>query len=201
MKTSKQALDYFRTRGGMLRTSEILSAGIHPRTLYKLRDEGELIQIERGVFKLNDFLPLSSPDFAIIAARIPNATICLTSALDFHEMTKEIPHKIHIAIARTQRDPKIDYPPIQVFRFANKSLIEGIERHIVDGLTIQVYNPAKTIADCFKFRNKIGIDIALEALRTGFEKKNIEIKKLLYYAKICRVESIMKPYIETYLHG
>ena len=205
MYTSKEkirkALNLFKDQGGILRTSEVLSAGIHPRTLYKLRDEGYIIKVDRGVYKLNDHASLSNPDIAIVAARVPNAKICLLSALDFHEMTKEIPHKIHIAIARTQRDPKNDYPPVEVYRFTAESLTEGIEKHEIDGQTIQVYNPAKTIADCFKFRNKIGIEIALEALQRGLEEKNVEVKEILKYAKICRVKNIMKPYLEATING
>ena len=193
----KEALSVFKNRGGMFRTSEALSAGIHPRTLYKLRDEGYITKLDRGLYKLTDDPPLSNPDIAIIAARVPNAKICLLSALDFHEMTTEIPHKVHIAIARTQRDPKIDYPPIEVYRFTGESFTEGVEKHEIDGQTIQVYRPAKTIADCFKFRNIIGKEIALEALQSGLKQKNIEVKDILKYAKICRVENIMKPYLEA----
>jgi len=201
MYTSKEkiqkAISVFKDREGLLRTSEALSAGIHPRTLYKLRDEGYITKLDRGLYKLSDDLPLSNPDVSIVAARVPNAKICLLSALDFHEMTKEIPHKVHIAIARTQRDPKIVYPPIEVYRFSNESFTEGVEEHEIDGQTIHVYNPAKTIADCFKFRNKIGKEIALEALQSGLDQKNIDVKEILKYAKICRVETIIKPYLEA----
>lgn len=197
----KKALSVFENRGGILRTSEALSAGIHPRTLYKLMDDGYLTKLDRGLYMLAVDSPLSNPDIAIVAARVPNAKICLLSALDFHEMTKEIPHKVHIAIARTQRDPKIDYPPIEVYRFTDESFTEGVEKHEIDGQTIQVYNPAKTIADCFKFRNKIGKQIALEALQTGLYQKKIAVKEILKYAKICRVEKILKPYLEASING
>lgn len=199
-EATQKALEFFRDRNGVLRTSEVLSAGIHPRTLYKLRDDGLITELDRGVYKRKDSPPLSYPDFAVVAARVSNAKICLISALDFHEMTKEVPHRVHIAIARTQRDPRIDYPPIQVYRFTDESLTEGVEHYEIDGQMIQVYSPAKTIADCFKFRNKIGIEIALEALRLGFEKK-VDVKEILKYAKICRVEAIIKPYMEVYLNG
>ena len=205
MYTSKEkirkALSVFKDRGGILRTSEVLSAGINSRTLYKLRDEGYITKLDRGLYQLSDDPPLSNPDFSIVAARVPNAKICLLSALDFHEMTKEIPHKVHIAIARTKRDPKIDYPPIEVYRFTDESFTEGVEKHEIDGQTVQVYNPAKTIADCFKFRNKIGKEIALEALKSGLEQKNIGVKEILKYAKICRVENIMKLYLEATING
>jgi len=197
----RRVVDLFIKKGGILRTSVVLSAGIHPRTLYKLRDEGYIIQLDRGVYKLSNDKPLSNPDLAIVAVRIPSAKICLLSSLDFHGMTKEIPHKVHIAIARTQRDPKIDHPPIEVYRFSDKSLTEGVEKHEIDGQTIQVYNPAKTIADCFKFRNKIGKDIAIEALQQGLELEKASIKEILKFAKICRVESVIKPYLEAYTNG
>lgn len=197
----QEALSVFKNRSGMFRTSEALSAGIHPRTLYKLRDEGYITKLDRGLYKMTDDPPLSNPDIAIIAARVPNAKTCLLSALDFHEMITEIPHKVHIAIARTQRDPKIDYPPIEVYRLTGKSFTEGVEKHEIDGQTIQVYSPAKTIADCFKFRNKIGTEIAIEALQSGLEQKKVEVKEILKFAKICRVENIMKPYLEAFLHG
>jgi len=116
-------------------------------------------------------------------------------------MTKEIPHRVHIAIARTQRNPKIDYPPVEVYRFTDESFTEGVEKHEIDGQTIQVYSPAKTIADCFKFRNKIGKQIALEALQTGLYQKKIAVKEILKYAKICRVEKILKPYLEASVNG
>lgn len=193
----QEVFNLFRNSGGVLRTSEILSAGIHPRTLYKLRNEGLIMRLERGLYKLNDNKPLSNPDLVIVAAKIPSATICLISALDFHNMTKEIPHKVHIAIAKTQRDPKIDHPPLQVYRFSDDSLTKGIEKHMVDGRTIQVYNPAKTIADCFKFRNQIGKEIAIEALREGLSQGKAIYKDIIQYARICRVESVMKPYMEA----
>lgn len=195
----QEVVNLFKKRKGVLRTSEILAENVHPRTLYKMRDEGILIQLERGVYKLNDNQPLSNPDFAIIAARIPSAKICLISALDFHEMTREIPHKVHIALSRTQRDPKLDQPPIEVYRFDDKSLSAGIEEYGIDGLTVQIYNPAKTIADCFKFRNQIGKEIALEALKNGIRQRKASYKDILKYAKICRVENVMKPYLEAIL--
>lgn len=193
----QDVIQLFKRRGGVLRTSDILAENVHPRTLYKMRDQGILTQLERGIYKLKDSQPLSNPDFAVIAARIPSAKICLVSALDFHDMTQEIPHKVHIAISRTQRDPKLDHPPLEVYRFAGESLKNGIEEHDIDGLTIQIYNPAKTIADCFKFRNQIGKEIAMEALKNGIRQGKASYKDILKYAKICRVENVMKPYLEA----
>lgn len=196
-KKIKHAIDLFKQNGGIMRTSEALEAGIHRRTLYKMRDEGILQQLDRGVYKLETSKPLNNPDLAIVVGRIPSAKICLISALDFHELTTQIPHHVHIALERTQRNPKIDYPPLRIYRFSGKSLTEGIEKHTIDGLNVQIYNPAKTIADCFKFRNKIGKDVAIEALHNAIQNQKATIKDILYYADICRVKTIIKPYIET----
>jgi len=195
------AIDAFKRNGGILRTSEALNEGIYRRTLYYMEEEGILTKLERGVYKLTDADMLSNPDLAIVAMKIPKARICLVSALDFHGMTTEIPHQVHIAIPRTSRDPKLDHPPVKVYRFSGGSLTEGIEKHEVDGIKIKVYCPAKTIADCFKFRNKIGIDVAMEALKQGIEQSKANYSDILKYAEICRVKTVIKPYLEAIAHG
>jgi predicted transcriptional regulator of viral defense system len=195
------AINVFKKHGGILRTSEALDEGIYRRTLYHMEQEGLLTKLERGVYKLSDTDMLSNPDLAIVAKKIPKAKVCLISALDFYEMTTEIPHKVHIALPRTSRNPKIDHPPIKVYRFSGESLTEGIEKHEVDGVEVQVYNPAKTIADCFKFRNRIGLDIAMEALEQGIEQGKASYSDILKYAEICRVKSVIKPYLEAIAHG
>lgn len=197
---TRKAINLFKNSRRILRTSEILASGIHPRTLYKLRDDGIIMQVGRGLYKLNDHQLLSNPDLVIVTAHIPTAKICLLSSLDFHGMTSEIPHKVHIAISRTQRNPVLDYPPIEVYRFTGESLIEGIEKHTIDGQVVQIYNPAKTIADCFKFRNQIGKEIAIEALREGIGQGKASYKDILHYAEICRVKSVIKPYLEMVIH-
>lgn len=196
----KEAVALFKEHGGIMRTSEALDEGIHSRTLYWMRDHGYLNQLERGVYQIEDKEPLSNPDLAVVGTKIPEAKICLISALDFHNMTTEIPHKVHIALPRRHWKPKLEYPPIQVYWFSGKSLTEGIENHEVDGVKIQVYNPAKTIADCFKFRNKIGMDIALEALKNGLKEGKATYSEILKYADICRVENVIRPYLETIAH-
>jgi predicted transcriptional regulator of viral defense system len=196
----QNVIQLFKERGGILRTSEILAENVHPRTLYRMRDEGVLIQLERGVYKLSDSQSLSNPDLAMVAVRIPSAKICLISALDFHGMTKEIPHKVHIALSRSQRNPKLDHPPIEVYRFAEDSLNSGVEEHSIDGQQVQIYNPAKTIADCFKFRNQIGLEVALEALQNGVKQGKASFSEILEYAKVCRVQNVMKPYLESIIN-
>lgn len=191
------AISIFKKHGGVLRTSETEKEGIHNRTLYHMLEEGYITKLERGLYKLVEKGSLSNPDLAVVATKIPKARVCLVSALDFHDMTTEIPHSVHIALPRTSRDPKLDYPPLAVYRFSGKSLTQGVKEHEVDGIKVQIYNPAKTIADCFKFRNKIGKDIAIEALERGIREGKASYKDVLHYAEVCRVKTVIKPYLEV----
>lgn len=184
-------------KGGLIRTTSAISAGIHPRSLYHLRDSGFLEQISRGVYRLSEQEPISNPDLVIVAVRIPKAVICLISALAFHEISTQIPHKVKIALATGTESPRIDYPPISIHRFNDASLMAGIEEHLIDGVIVKVYSPEKTLADCFKFRNKLGMDVVLEALKLYKTRMKFNIEELLKYARICRVENVMKPYLEA----
>jgi len=193
----QEALALFRTHGGLLRTKEAQALGIHPRTLYHLRDTDELEKLSRGVYRIADLPPLENPDLTIVAARSEAARICLISALDFHDLTTEVPHAVDIALPKDRRPPKLDYPPVRVFRMSGGSLREGIEHHDIDGADVKIFGPAKTVADCFKFRNRIGQDTAIEALRFYLEKRPGTIQDLIDYSRICRVESIITPYLEA----
>lgn len=187
----------FREHGNMLRTSEAIRLGIHPATLYSLREDGEIEQIGRGLYRLAN-APLTNPDWTTIAAQIPQAVICLVSALFHHELTTQIPHVVDIAIPSHSRVPKLKSPPIRIFWFAEPSYNSGVEIVHTDGLLMRIYSAEKTIADCFKYRNKIGLDIAVEALRTYRERtKRTNIKMLLQYAEINRVHRIIRPYLEA----
>jgi len=185
--------------GGIIRTSEAIKAGIHPRIIYNLRDSGELEQLSRGIYRLKVLDEITNPDLVIVATRIPHAVICLMSALAYHEITTQIPHKISIALPRNFDTPRLDYPPVVSHRFSTKSFREGIEVHQIDGVSVRIYSPEKTIADCFKFRNKIGMDIVLEALKLYKARMRFDVKKLFYFAKICRVDKVMFPYLEASL--
>jgi len=196
---SYKALITIRELGGTIRTTEAIQAGIHPRILYQLRDKGDLDMLSRGVYRLADQEAESTPDLVIVASRIPQAVICLVSALAFHDITTQIPHHISIALPKGAESPRLDYPPLGVHRFSGAALTEGIEEHQLDGLNIKVYCPEKTLADCFKFRNKIGMDIVLEALKLYKTRKQFKLNELLHYARVCRVEKIMRPYLEAML--
>lgn len=180
-----------------MRTGEALAAGIHRRTLYAMRDAGELDQLTRGVYRLTKLPPLRNPDLATVAKRIPSGVVCLISALAFHEMTTQIPHKVDLALPRTARHPQVAYPPLHIYRFSKNAFKAGIQEQQIDGVTVRVYGPEKTLADCFKYRNKIGLDIALEALRTYRRRRGVRFNSVLEYARICRIEKVIRPYLEA----
>ncbi|MCP4414361.1 MAG: transcriptional regulator [Gammaproteobacteria bacterium] len=191
--------EIFRQHGGQLRMSEAIRCGISRYSLYKMRDEGVIEMVTRGIYRLVDMPPISSPDLVTVGLRFPKAVVCLISALSFHGLTTQIPHRVTIAVARTDRIPVLDYPPIQAYKFSKDAFNAGIETHQVDGVPIRVYCPEKTLADCFKFRNKIGMDVALEALKYYRKSKGFNVSKVMQYAKICRVENVMKSYLEASL--
>lgn len=194
-----RAKNIIREHGGTIRTRDALKAGIHCRTLYALRDSGELEQLARGLFRLADEDPLENPDLITVAHKLPNAVVCLISALSFHDLTTQIPHEIHLAIPRQSRPPKLNHPPIKVYRFSGGAYSEGIEHHKMDGATVKIYDPEKTLADCFKYRNRIGKDIVIEALRFYRDRNKHDLNALLRYARTCRVENVMRPYLEAIL--
>jgi len=193
-----KAVEAFRRAGGVLRVSQALEAGIHPRDLYALRDSGILATVSRGVYRLSDLPPLREPDLATVAARVPKAVVCLISALHFHGLTPEIPHVVSIALLRGTATPRLDWPPVTVYRFSRPMFEAGIETHERDGLRLRVYSPAKTIADCFKFRNRLGLDVALEALRSGLSEQKVKPAELMRFARICRVDKVMRPFLEVF---
>lgn len=195
----EKATTIFKRKGGILRTSQAIRAGIHPSTLYTMRDSGTLEEVSRGVYRLADSEPMGNPDLVTVATRIPNGVICLISALAFHEITTQIPHEVHVALQRGAEEPRLDYPPLRTYRFTGKAYSEGVELHQLDGVSVKFYTPEKTIADCFKFRNKIGLDTAVEAIRLYRERKRVSVDELMHYASICRVKKIIRPYLESLL--
>lgn len=195
MKT--EPVKIFRSCGGQLRMSEAIRRGITRYMLYSLRNKGIVEQISRGVYRLVELPPVSNPDLITVALRYPNAVVCLLSALSFHEITTQIPHDVSIAIPRESHTPSLEYPPLLVHRFTGASYQAGIEEHQIDGVTVKVYSIEKTLADCFKFRNKIGMDVVLEALKLYKVRKKVDYRMILVYAKICRVDKIVRPYLEA----
>ena len=160
---TQELIHYFRKHGGVLRFTDILKAGFHPDSLTAIEKKGKVEKIARGLYRIVDYKPGSHPDLVIASLQAPKGAICLISALSFHEATSEIPRHVDIAIPQGTHANRIKYPPVKFYRFAPKAWEAGLEEHEIGGYKIRVYNLAKTIVDCFKFRNRIGINIAREA--------------------------------------
>lgn len=187
----------FVKKGGLLRAAEAIRLGIHPRDLYGMRDRGELIELSRGLFRLASLPPPEDPDLLAVAVRVPRAVVCLTSALAYHDLTTEVPHEVNIALPRSVSRPRLDHPPLRVFNFSKESFKAGVETRMTDGVVFRIYCPGKTIVDCFKFRNRIGLDVALDALKRFLARKGASTRELLEFARICRVEKVIVPYLEA----
>jgi predicted transcriptional regulator of viral defense system len=194
-----EAAAVFLEHGGILRTKEALGLGVHPRTLYAMRDAGRLERLGRGLYRLASLPPLGNPDLVAVALRVPEAVLCLISALAVHEITTQIPHEVYIALKRGAEPPRLEHPPVRVFWFTGGAFTEDIETHELDGVDVRVYGAAKTVADCFKYRNKLGLDQALEALKVYLRQKRGRPDELVHFARVCRVEKVMRPYIEALL--
>jgi predicted transcriptional regulator of viral defense system len=184
-------------KSGFVRARELKQAGLRSTELGKLVSQGELIRLERGVYT-SAGRPVSEHDsIAVVAIKYPRAVFCLLTALRIHDLTTQSPHEVWVAIDIKARAPALDYPPIRIMRFSGAALHEGNEQRSMDGIVqLSVTSIEKTITDCFKFRNKIGVDIAIEALRQAWEEKRINMDKLWRCAQICRVHNVMRPYLE-----
>ena len=194
-----EAQAVFREHGGMMRMANAVEAGIHRRTLYAMRDDGILEQMSRGLYRLADAPPLSNPDLVTVARRVPRGVLCLISALAIHDLTTQIPHEIYLAVPRDSEPPRLGYPPVRVFRFSDAAFAAGVETHDMDRTAVRVYSREKTLADCFKYRNKIGLDTAMEALKRYKQQGRINAESLLRHAAICRVANVIRPYLEAIL--
>jgi len=187
----------FTDHHGILRASTALELGVPKHVLYKMVKSGELVREAQGIYRLSESQPLGNPDLVQISLRVPRAVICLISALYFHELTTQIPHQVYFALPRDVKTPKIEYPPIRVFHFSQEPYQAGIVEYVVDGVKVKIYDREKTVADCFKFREKIGMDVTLEALKDYIRQPKMNVSLLLKYARVNRVEKIIRPYIEA----
>lgn len=197
MQNIEKAREIFKQNYGLLRTAEAIHLGIHPRTLYQMRDQGLLEQLAKGIYRLIEIPDFSEPDLVLVSKKIPHGIICLISALAYYEITTQIPHFVYIAIPSKSRQSNLDYPPIRYFRYSEKVYNSGIENLLIGGYPVKIFNIEKTLADCIKFRNKIGMDVVIEALKMYWQSKNTNIERLYDYAKLNRVEKILQPIIET----
>ena len=191
------ALRTFRQRGGTLRTRDLIALGVHTDALYALRDSGQIVELGRGLYRLAEADEAEHPDLAVVAARAPNAAVCLISALSYHGITTQIPSSIHLAVPRgSYHGIKLSIP-VTVYRFDAKTFNEGLETHRVGGMPLKIYGAARTVVDCFKFRNKLGMDVAIEALQLARQRKRVQNRELLHYARLLRVERPMSPYLQA----
>jgi predicted transcriptional regulator of viral defense system len=187
----------FAKHKGILRASTAIELGVPKHVLYEMVKKGELVRESQGIYRLRESDPSGNPDLVHLSLRVPRAVFCLISALYFHELTTQIPHQVYFALPRDVKTPKIEYPPIRVFHFSQEPYQAGIEEHEIDGVKVKIYSREKTITDCFKFREKIGMDIALEALRDYLKQPRPNVSLLMKYAKVNRVEKGLRPYLEA----
>lgn len=194
--SEQKALDLVRSKG-VVRLRDITSCGLHPEHLRRLVDKGQLTRLGRGVYAPVDFEPTENHGLAQVAIRVPESVVCLLSALQFHGLTTQMPRKVWIALPSTSRTPQLDWPEVQVHRFSGSSFSEGWIEHMLEGVPVKIYEPAKTVADCFKFRNVVGLDVAIEALRDCLRDNRVTVDELVHFGKICRVDRVMWPYLEA----
>jgi predicted transcriptional regulator of viral defense system len=183
-------------RDRVFKASEAVAAGVPRHAVYSLWHRGELVRVGRGLFALDGPDMGSNATLAEAAAQVPHGVVCLLSALVFHGLTSQAPHEVWLAIPEKAWKPRVDTLPLRFVRFSGAAYHAGIEEHGVGRSVVRVYGPAKTVADCFKYRNKIGLDVALEALQDYWHRRG-SLDELLQYARICRVANVMRPYLEV----
>jgi len=198
MASSKlqKVIKLFRKKG-VVRPKELKRIGVSAVYLNKLYHEGILERPSRGIYTLKDANVSEHQTLIEASKRIPQGVVCLLSALQFHKITTQLPFEVWLAIDVKARRPQGDLPPLRICRFSKSALSYGIEKHKIDDAVVKIYSPSKTVADCFKYRNKIGIDVAIEALRDVWTKKKASMDELHRASKVCRVSNVMRPYLES----
>ncbi len=200
MSTSRiQLVVNLARKKGLLRPRDLSEAGLPREYLRMACDRGLLERVSRGLYRVPDGMESEHISLAEVCKRAPSGVVCLLSALSYHGLTTQVPHGVWLAIGPKARDPRIETVRMRIFRFSGKALTEGVESHSIGGVDVRIYNPAKTVADCFKFRNKIGMDVSIEALRDCLRHRKASVDELVHYGRICRVESVMTPYLEAML--
>jgi predicted transcriptional regulator of viral defense system len=197
MKSPKERVLELARQVGVLRPRDLDTEGIPREYLRRLLDEDLLERTGRGLYVVAGSMPTPNRALAEVCKRVPHGVVCLLTALQFHELTTQAPFEVWLAIDEKARLPKVEYPPMRVVRFSGQALEFGVKEHRVEGVVVKVYSPAKTVADCFKYRNKIGLDVAMEALRDCWKKRRATMDQLWSAAKACRVANVMRPYLES----
>ncbi len=191
--------EVFRANNGILRASRAIKLGIPEYIIYEMVHSGEIIKESRGLYRLAETAPLGNPDFVQVSLLIPKGVLFLISALYFHELSTQIPQYVYVALPRAIKKSRIDYPPLKFFYRSDRQYLAGIQEYTIDGVGVRIYDKEKTITDCFIYRKQIGGDIALEALKDYMRGPSPNIHLLIEYAKINRVEKLIRPYVETLL--
>ncbi len=182
---------------GVLRARALVESGLSRQQIKELTDAGKLQHLGRGLYSLPDSAVTENHDLAEVSARVAKGVVCLTSAIQFHSLTTASPWQIHLMIPRGARPPHIEHPPVALVYATGAAYAAGIEQHVIEGVDVKVTSIAKTIADCFKYRSKVGLDVALEALKQTLEERRASRTEIRKYAVICRVENVMRPYVEA----
>ena len=195
MKNSQQIIVDLAARRGLIRPRDIHALGLPSVALTRLVRQGLLVRVGRGLYAHPERSVSEHGTLAEVACKHPQAIVCLLSALQVHGLTTQSPFEVWLAIPNKARAPKMDYPPLRIVRFSGAALTQGIEEHQIDGVAVRVTNVARTVADCFKFRNKIGLDVAMEALQQAWRDKRVSMDELWRHATLCRVANVMRPYM------
>jgi predicted transcriptional regulator of viral defense system len=197
MDSSNQRILDLAGQRSLIRPRDLDAQGLPRVALTRLVRQGLLTRVSRGLYAIPDRSVSEHGSLAEVARKHPQAIVCLLSALRVHDLTTQSPFEVWLAIPNKARAPKIDYPLLRIVRFSGAALTDGIEDHQIDGVTVRVTNIARTVADCFKFRNKIGLDVAMEALQEAWRAKRMSMDELWRYATLCRVANVMRPYMES----
>lgn len=197
MPGNAEKIQKLLAENNIVRSSDLTKIGVPRVYLARLVEKGELLKIGHGIYTRTTANFNENQSLLEAANTIPNSVVCLLSALRFHELTTQNPFEIWLAIEAKAWRPKTQILPLRLNYFSGKAFTEGIETHYIEGITLHVYNSAKTVADCFKYRNKIGLDVALEALRDAWRQKKVTMDELWHYAKSCRMTNVMRPYLES----
>ena len=197
MRSTLERVQKLVRKSGTLRATQLNESGFARVQLSRWVAAGHLQRLGHGVYALPDYAPNEHASLVEVARRAPSVVFCLLTALSFHQLTTQAPFQVWIAIGNKEHPPRMPYPKLRVFRFSGKALSFGVEIHRVDAVALRVTSVAKTVADCFKFRNKIGLDVALEALREAVNAKRVTMDELWRAAKVCRVANVMRPYLES----
>lgn len=197
---NQRVLDLLAQKG-MLRPIDLDTIGIPRVVLTRLTAAGMVDRVGRGLYRLPGHSVSEHESLVMVAAKVPQAVFCLLTALQFHGLTTQLPRHVWIAMPRGSHSPRIDYPPIRMVQMTGEAHAAGIEEHLCDGVRVRVYSAAKTVVDCFKHRNRIGLDVALEALKDAWRTRKALADDLWQYAQACRVANVMRPYMDVVAHS